>query len=113
MSSAAAWANTAVATHWPLISAPEWDGASQFGPPMPFACDYKGANKLATNSSGREFVSRLQIYTERADIKEGDRVIIGWTTEPDPAKAGAFEVKAVTRYGDTFERLTDDYVVMT
>jgi hypothetical protein len=113
MSSSAAWANTAIATLWPLVNPPDWSGAAAFGSPEPFECDYKGQTKLATNSAGREFVSRMQIYTERADIKEGDRVLIGWTTDPDPVAAGAFEVKAVTRYGDTFERVADDFVVMT
>ena len=113
MSSAAAWANTAVATLWPLVNPPDWSGAPAFGAPEPFSCDYIGKTMMATNSAGREFVSRLQLFTERADIKEGDRVLIGWTTEANPVAAGSFEVKAVTRYGDTFERVADDYVVLT
>lgn len=67
----------------------------------------------ATNSAGREFVSRQQIYTELADIKEGDRVLIGASSEPDPLQAGAAEVKAVQRFGDTFERVADDFVILT
>jgi len=113
MSSAARWANTAVATLWPLSSQAGWTGAALFGVPQQFACDYQAKNMLATNGAGREFVSRLQIYTERADIKEGDRVLIGRSTVQDPAAAGAFEVKGITRYGDTFERKADDYVVLT
>jgi len=113
MSSAARWANTAVATLWPLASPSNWTGVATFGAPQQFACDYQGKNMLAQNSAGREFVSRLQIYTERADIKEGDRVLVGATTEPSPTTAGAFEVKAITRFADTFERKSDDYVVMT
>ena len=113
MSSAAAWATTAVATLWPLTAQAEWDGAASFGAPEQFLCDYKGKTMLAKNSAGREFTSTMQLYTERADIKEGDRVLIGATTEADPIAAGAFEVKGITRYGDTFERLADDYVVMT
>lgn len=113
MSSAAAWANTAVATLWPLIAHAEWDGAASFGMPVSFECDYQGKTMLAKNSAGREFTSTQQIYTERADIKEGDRVLIGLSTEVDPVAAGASEVKGITRYGDTFERLTDDYVIHT
>jgi len=113
MSSAARWANTAVATLWPLSGQADWTGAALFGGPQQFACDYQGKQMLATNSAGREFVSRLQIYTERADIKEGDRVLIGASTVQNPAMAGAFEVKGITRFGDTFERVADDYVVMT
>ena len=39
--------------------------------------------------------------------------MIGVSTEPDPVMAGADEVRQVIRYADTFERLADDYAVIT
>lgn len=113
MSASARWANTATATLWPIASPPGWTGVASFGAPVTFRCDYQGKTMLSTNSVGREFVSRLQLYTERAGIKEGDRVLIGASSAQNPATAGAFEVKGITRYADTFDRKADDYVVMT
>lgn len=55
----------------------------------------------------------MVIYTERATINEGDRVLIGATSAADPVAASAEEVKAVTRYSDTFEQARDDYEVVT
>jgi hypothetical protein len=62
---------------------------------------------------GPEFVSRLTLYTERADIKRGDRVALGDIEDTDPIAAGAREVRGVTRFGDTLDRKADDYVVGT
>ena len=119
MSAAAAWANTATATLWPLLGRDDWSGALSFGPPVPFACDYSAKAERATDGlvlqggESVEFVARLMLYTERADIKRGDRVLIGTSTLADPIAAGAHEVRAVQRYGDTFDRRVDDYTVMT
>jgi hypothetical protein len=52
------------------------------------------------------------VFTERADIKPGDRILIGASTLSSPIAAGADEVRAVQRYGDTFERKADDFVVV-
>lgn len=113
MSSVARWSYTAVATHWPLSAGAEWKGARAFGSPVEFLCDYKAEAKNMTDAAGREFVSRQQIYTEHVGILVGDRVLIGNSTAIDPVQAGAWEVKAVTRFGDTFERTADDYMVAT
>ena len=53
------------------------------------------------------------LYTERAGIKQGDRVLIGTSTAADPIAAGAVEVRRVMRYGDTLDRKADDYMVAT
>lgn len=113
MSSVARWSYTAKATHWPLQTAADWKGARSFGNPVEFACDYQAKAQNMTDSAGREFVSRQQIYTEHVGILAGDRVLIGESTSVDPVEAGAWEVKAVTRWGDTFERVADDYLVAT
>lgn len=113
MSSVARWSYTATATHWPLQASAEWKGARSFGSPVEFPCDYKAESKTMTDAAGREFVSRQQVYTEYVGILVGDRVLIGNSTAVDPVAAGAWEVKSVTRYGDVFERVADDYLVAT
>lgn len=113
MSAAAAWANSHTATLWPLTAAADWKGAPAYGSPVTFPCDYKAEARMMTNARGQQFMSRLQLYTERDDIKVGDRVLVGVSTDPDPAAAGAAEVQAVTRYADTLDGLADDYMVAT
>ncbi len=39
--------------------------------------------------------------------------MIGVSNEANPVAAGADEVRQVIRYADTFERLTDDYAIIT
>lgn len=112
MSSLASWSYTAKATHWPLIAVDDWSRVATFGPPSVFDCDYKAEAKRMTDSKGVEFTSSQVIYTERADIKPGDRVLIG-DHAGDPIAAGAWEVRAVKRDADTFNRAADDFQVVT
>lgn len=114
MSAAASWANTGTATHWARASRDAWSGAEAYAAPVTFACDYKSEARRMTDATGVEFVSRHVIYTERATIKRGDYVLIGSSAATDPTRVqGAEEVKAVTRYSDTFDRAADDYMVAT
>lgn len=113
MSSAAAWSYTATATHWPRLAFDGWEQTQTFGPPATFACDYSAKAERVTDELGVEFITRQTLYTERATIKRGDRVLIGVSTSTDPIGAGADEVRAVQRYGDTLERKADDFKVMT
>lgn len=113
MSSSARWSYTATATHWPRLTFDGWAQTETFGPPVRFLCDYQAKAERATDDLGVEFVTRQILYTERATIKRGDRVLIGASTNADPIAAGADEVRAVQRFGDTFDRKADDYVVMT
>ncbi len=113
MSAAAAWSLTAKATLWPWLGRDDWSGVEQFGPPEVFACDYSAESKRMTDAKGIEFTTRQIIYTERADIKQGDRVLIGESQQASPAAAGALEVRAVKRDADTFQRIADDYQVFT
>lgn len=113
MSAAAAWSYTSTATLWPLIGRDDWTGLPSFGAPVTFACDYKAEAIRMTDALGIEFTTRQMLYTERADIKQGDMVLIGASTTADPRAAGAFEVRAVTRYADTFSQAADDYRVAT
>ena len=113
MSSAAAWSYTARATLWPWLGRDDWSGVETFGPPEVFDCDYSAEAKRMTDAKGVEFVTRQIIYTERDDIKQGDRVLIGESVEVNPIAAGALEVRAITRSADTFERLFDDFEIAT
>lgn len=113
MSAAAAWSYTATATVWPLLGRDDWSGALSFGSPQPFACDYAAEAKRMTDDTGVEFVSQQTIWTERADIKRGDRVLIGASSAVDPVAVGASEVRSVKRSADTFDRKADDFTVAT
>ena len=114
MSAAANWSYTATATLWPWLGRDDWTGKETFGPPELVACDYSAKSERRTDARGDEFVTRQLIYTERAGIKQQDRVLIGdFSGQADPLAAGALEVRAVQRYADTFDRAADDYEVAT
>lgn len=113
MSAAARWSQTKIATLWPLTSTEGWGGQQSYGAPVRVLCDYKTEARRARTAAGDEFTTRLVIYTERADIKQGDRVCIGASDAADPLAAGAEEVRAVDRFADAFSRLgADDFAVM-
>ncbi len=113
MSSAARWSYTATATLWPLLARDGVSGGAQYGAPVPVRCDYASKSMTRRNAQGREIVVSQVIYTERADIKQGDRVLIGASTAADPIAAGAVEVLDVARNADTLDRKADDFEVMT
>jgi hypothetical protein len=113
MSAAAAWSYTATATLWVLLGRDDWTGAVTYGAPQAVLCDYSAKAERRTDSTGVEFTTRQIIYTERADIKRGDRILIGTSTALDPLVAGAPEVRSVHRYADTFDRVADDFEVAT
>lgn len=113
MSQSAAWSYTAKSTLWPWLGRDDWSGLELFGPPEVFDCDYSAESKRMIDAKGIEFTTQQIIYTERADIKQGDRVLIGESILTSPVAAGALEVRAVKRDADTFERVADDYQVIT
>jgi hypothetical protein len=113
MSAAAAWSYTATATLWVLLGRDDWTGAVTYGAPQAVPCDYSAKAERRTDALGVEFTTRQIIYTERADIKRGDRIVIGTSTSLDPVAAGAAEVRSVQRHADTFDRLVDDFEVAT
>ena len=113
MSASANWSYTAIATLWPLLGRGDWTGQIAYGAPQSFACDYSADAVRMTDSKGIEFTTRQVIYTERADIKQGDMVLIGESAVLSPIAAGAFEVRAITRDADTFDRLADDFKIAT
>lgn len=113
MSAAAAWSYTAKATFWPLTGFDDWTQEKTYGPPVVIDCDYSAESKRMTDANGIEFTTRQIIYTERADLKQGDCILIGESAVASPIAAGAFEVRAITRDADTFDRVADDFRVMT
>ncbi|CAN5717662.1 hypothetical protein BH10PSE18_BH10PSE18_08310 [soil metagenome] len=113
MSFAASWSYTAIATLWPLNGVDDWTHQKSFGAPITFACDYSAEAVSMTDAKGIEFTTRQVIYTERSDIKQGDFVLIGASALSSPIAAGAFEVRAITRDADTFDRLADDFQIAT
>ncbi|ELY5887271.1 hypothetical protein SNN87_001343 [Cronobacter sakazakii] len=114
MSSVANWSYTATATIWRKL-----DGQDEYGDPLGYAapeqilCDYEGGLSKRIGSLGSEIVVKNTIWTEFALADAGDYILIGESTEADPILAGADEVQQVIRYADTFDRLTDDYAILT
>ncbi len=111
MSDLSSWSYTSKATHWPQSGRDDLTGAVVYGAPVVFDCDYKAEALRMTDSRGQEFTTRQVIYTERAAIKPGDRVLIGTSAVSSPLAAGALEVRSVTRYADTFNNVADDWMV--
>lgn len=81
--------------------------------PEQILCDYEGGLSKKLSSLGAEIVVKNTVWTEFALASAGDYLLIGVSTEADPVVAGADEVRQVIRYADTFERLTDDYAIIT
>jgi len=114
MSAAASWSYTATATLWPWLGRDDWTGKESFGPPELVACDYAAKAERRTDSRGVEFVTRQVIYTERAGIKQQDRILIGdHLDQVNPLAADAHEVRAVSVSADVFDRVADDVEVLT
>ena len=119
MSAAANFSYTARATHWAALGRDDWTGQVTYAPPVGFDCDYKSEAVRAADAGGTspetgvELALRQVIYTEYSVVKQGDFVLIGESTEPSPLVAKAAEVRTVVRDADTFDRLTDDYRLLT
>jgi len=116
MSATANWSYTAQATIWRKQSG----GTDEYGDPINgysapevIMCDYEGGLSKKLASLGAEIVAKNTVWTEFALAAAGDYLLIGVSTEVDPVVAGADEVRQVIRYADTFERLADDYAILT
>ncbi|HHA1754551.1 TPA: hypothetical protein ACOEA5_002393 [Enterobacter kobei] len=116
MSSVANWSYTAQATIWRKQSG----GTDEYGDPINgyaapevIMVDYEGGLSKRIGSLGSEIVVKNTVWTEFALAAAGDCLLIGVSTESDPVVAGADEVRQVIRYADTFERVADDYAILT
>ncbi|HBU6577880.1 TPA: hypothetical protein PIP05_004902 [Klebsiella oxytoca] len=113
MSSVASWSYTATATIWRNLGNDEYGDSLGFSPPESILCDYIAGLSAKIGSLGKEVVVKNTFFTEYALASEGDYIFIGESNDPDPVVAGADEIRAVTRWGDTLERLTDDWALIT
>ncbi|WP_096388206.1 hypothetical protein [Hafnia sp. CBA7124] len=112
MTATANWSYTAEATIWRSLGTDEWNKPS-FATPITIACDYGGDSKRGNADVGREFVVKDTVWTEYAEAKEGDYLLIGVSAVANPIDAGADEIKHIIRYADTFDRVADDYALIT
>lgn len=113
MSSLASWSYTALATIWKRSGATNDYGDPSFDAPLVISCDYQGGLSKRLGDIGGEKVVKNTIWTEYALADTGDYILIGASTNPDPIAAGADEVMQAIRYADTFERLVDDFAIIT
>ncbi len=113
MSSLASWSYTAQATIWKRSGATNDYGDPLFDAPVVIAVDYQGGLSKRLGDIGGERVIKNTLWSEYALADAGDYVLIGVSDNPDPISAGADEVMQVVQYADTFERLTDDFAILT
>ncbi|MCX8583436.1 MULTISPECIES: hypothetical protein [unclassified Gilliamella] len=112
MSNIANWSYTAKATIWRVAGENEY-GKKIFHPPELIYCDYGLDSAARLGDIGKGFVIKNTFWTEYALASEGDFILIGESSELDPVKTGADEIKHIIRYADTFERIADDYALVT
>ncbi|MFP1868680.1 hypothetical protein [Lonsdalea quercina] len=114
MSSVANWSYTAKATIWRKLP-----GTDDYGDPLGYSApeiimaDYQGGLSAKIGDIGTEITVKNTLWTEYALANKGDYLLIGESSETDPIAVGADEVMQVIRYADTFERLADDYAILT
>lgn len=113
MSSVANWSYTAAATIWRILGTDEYGDPLGWSTPEVIMCDYEGGLSKRIGSLGSEIVVKNTIWTEYSSATAGDYLLIGESAELDPVAAGADEIRQVIRYADTFERLADDYALIT
>lgn len=113
MSSVANWSYTATATLWRNLGKDELGDPLGYAAPVSILCDYEGGLSKRIGSLGSEIVVKNTVWTEYALAAAGDYLLIGESTETDPVAAGADEVRQVIRYADTFDRLADDFAILT
>ena len=101
MSSVANWSYTATATIWRRIrdaDGSDTDGGGQpygWEAPIAILCDYQGGLSAKIGDLGREIVVKNTIWTEYATAREAD------------------EIRQIVQFADTFERLADDFALIT
>ncbi|HCC6819947.1 TPA: hypothetical protein N2993_005423 [Klebsiella pneumoniae] len=113
MSSAASWSYTAKATIWRNLGVDEYGDSLGFSPPEVILCDYEGGVSKRIGGIGAEIVAKNTIWTEYAIAKNGDYILIGESASSDPYSVDADEVRQVIRFADTFERIADDFAILT
>ena len=113
MSAAASWSYTATATLWKNLGISDGGDSLGFAAPVEFMCVYEGGVSKRLASLGAEIVVKNTIWSEYSSAASGDYILIGASTNADPLAAGADEVMQVIRYADTFDRVADDFAIIT
>ncbi|MEQ1967679.1 hypothetical protein ABLA30_11745 [Xenorhabdus nematophila] len=113
MSSVANWAYTAPCTFWKRLGNDEYGKPLGYLEPQIILCDYQGGLSSKISGVGAELVVKNTFWTEFPNAVTGDYILIGESSNLNPIEAGADEIKCIIRYADTFERLADDYAVIT
>lgn len=114
MSELARWSYTGKATFWKRL-----EGRTESGDPLGYEapvvidCGYQGGLSKRLGDIGSERVVKNTFWTEFADADTGDYIMIGVSTEANPLVAGADEVMQSVRFEDTFDRLVDDWAIIT
>ena len=80
--------------------------------PIAILCDYRGWSLCKIGDLGRELVVKNTIWTEYATAREGDYILIGASTDAAPPDE-ADEIRQIVQFADTFERLADDFALIT
>ncbi|MDR4898163.1 hypothetical protein RF656_15635 [Yersinia kristensenii] len=113
MSAAANWSYTAIATFWKQLGIADNGDPLGYAPPVQILCDYGGDARGRIGSIGVEINIKNVFWTEFFGAEKGDYILIGPSDNPDPVAAGADEVMHVIRYADTFDRVADDFAIIT
>ncbi|MBV4366287.1 hypothetical protein [Erwinia phyllosphaerae] len=114
MTTTANWSYTAICTLWQRYpDRNEYGDTVGYDFPVTIMCDYQGGLSKRLGDIGAEKVVKNTFWTEFASARTGDYILIGESSEADPRKAGADEIMQVIRNADTFDRLADDYIIIT
>ncbi len=113
MSAAANWSYTAVATFWKHLGYQPNGDSLGYAAPILIMCDYQGGLSKRVGDIGAERVVKNTIWTEYALADTGDYILIGASSDLNPVDAGADEIMQAIRYADTFDRLADDFAIIT
>lgn len=119
MSSVANWSYTAPCTIWRKKVGEDGSTMNEYGQLLGFTapeiimCDYQGGLSAKIGDIGIEQVVKNTFWSEFDKAEKGDYILIGESTEADPLTAGADEIMQIIRYADTFERLADDWALLT
>ncbi|MBD2806358.1 hypothetical protein ID855_16975 [Xenorhabdus sp. ZM] len=113
MSSLSNWSFTAPCTFWKRLGNDEYGKHLGYAEPQIILCDYQGGLSSKITGVGVELVAKNTFWTEFSTASVGDYLLIGESSNPDPIAAEADEIKHIVRYADTFERLADDYALVT
>jgi hypothetical protein len=113
VSSLAKWSYTAQATIWKPLGNNEYGDSLGWSEPLVIACDYGGDATARLGDIGIEINIKNTFWSEYSAAEKGDYILLGNSEVANPVEAGADEIMHVIRYADTFERIADDFAIIT